>query len=179
VSTRILEPHEQETSTPLGGRRSAARLIAVQALYEMEMAGAPADAVLRQFMERRWGRRSEEESGVPQVDPDPRWLAILVRGVTERMAELDEAIGAALDKARPLKRLEVLLRAILRAGAYELLSQADVPARVVINEYMNITHAFFAGKEPNLVNGVLDRLGHVLRREELEGLSGGETAENR
>ena len=179
MSTRILEPHEQETSTSLGGRRSAARLIAVQALYEMEMAGAPADAVLCQFMERRWGRRSEEESGVPQVDPDPRWLAILVRGVAERMAELDEAIGAALDKARPLKRLEVLLRAILRAGAYELLSQADVPARVVINEYMNITHAFFAGKEPNLVNGVLDRLGHVLRREELEGLSGGETAENR
>ena len=170
---------DQDASAPLGGRRSAARLIAVQALYEMEMAGASADAVLRQFMERRWGRRSEEEGGGPLTEPDPRWLAILVRGVAARMAELDETIGAALDKARPLKRLEVLLRVILRAGAFELLSQADVPARVVVNEYMNIAHAFFAGKEPNLVNGVLDRLAHVLRREELEDPSGGKAAENR
>ena len=178
MSARTKEPHDQDASAPLGGRRSAARLIAVQALYEMEMAGAPADAVLRQFMKRRWGRRSEEESGVPLAEPDPRWLAILVRGVAERLAELDEAIGAALETTRPLERLEVLLRAILRAGTYELLSQADVPARVVINEYMNISHAFFAGKEPNLVNGVLNRLAHVLRREELEDPSGGQAAEN-
>jgi N utilization substance protein B len=171
-------PGDQEASAPLGGRRSAARLIAVQALYEMEMAGAPADAVLGQFMERRWGRRSEEESGGPLAEPDPRWLAVLVQGVAERLAELDEVIGGALDKARPLERLEVLLRAILRAGAFELMSQADVPARVVINEYMNIAHAFFAGKEPNLVNGVLDRLAHVLRPEELEDSSGGQAAEN-
>jgi len=179
MSARAKVPRDQDTTALLGGRRSAARLVAVQALYEMEMAGAPADAVLRQFMERRWGRRSEEESGAPLAEPDTRWLAVLVQGVAERLPELDEAIAGALDKARPLERLEVLLRAILRAGAYELLSQADVPARVVINEYMNIAHAFFAGKEPNLVNGVLDRLAHVLRREELEDPSGGQAAENR
>jgi N utilization substance protein B len=170
---------DQGATTHLGGRRSAARLIAVQALYEMEIAGAPADAVLRQFMERRWRRRSEEESGISLAEPDPRLLAVLVRGVAERLAELDQAIGGALDKARPLERLEVLLRAILRAGTYELLCQSDVPARVVIDEYMNVAHAFFAGKEPNLVNGVLDRLAHVLRREELEDPSGGQATKNR
>ena len=179
MSARAKVPRDQDATALPGGRRSVARLVAVQALYEMEMAGAPADAVLRQFMEHRWGQRSEEEGGAPLTEPDPRWLAVLVSGVAERLTELDEVIGGALDKARPLKRLEVLLRAILRAGAYELMSQADVPARVVINEYMNIAHAFFAGKEPNLVNGVLDRLAHVLRREELEDPSGGQAAENR
>ena len=171
-------PRDQDATAHRGGRRSATRLVAVQALYEMEMAGAPADAVLRQFKERRWGPRSEEESGAPLFEPDARRLAVLVGGVTERLAELDKAIGDALDKARPLKRLEVLLRVILRAGAYELLCQADVPARVVISEYMNIAHAFFAGKEPNLVNGVLDRLAHDVRRQELEDPSGGQAAEN-
>ena len=172
-------PNEQDDSAPPGGQRSTARLIAVQALYEIEMAGASTDTVLRQFMDRRWGRRSEEEGGAPLVEPDIQWLVVLVHGVAERLDELDEAIEGALDKSRPLERLEVLLRAILRAGTYELLSQTDVPARVVINEYMNIAHAFFAGKEPNLVNGVLDRLAHVLRQEELEDPSGGQAAENK
>ena len=178
MSARII-PNEQDTSAPHGGQRSAARLVAVQALYEIEMAGASTDTVLRQFIDRRWGRRGGEEGGEPLVEPDTQWLVILVRGVGERLAELDEAIGDALDKSRPLKRLEVLLRAILRAGTYELLSQTDVPARVIINEYMNIAHAFFAGKEPNLVNGVLDRLAHVLRRDELEDPSGGKAAETK
>jgi N utilization substance protein B len=172
-------PSDQDVTALHGGRRSTARLIAVQALYEMEMAGAPADTVLRQFMERRWKRRSEEESGASLAEPDTRWLAVLVQGVAERLAELDEVIGGALETARPLERLEVLLRAILRAGTYELMSRADVPARVVISEYMNIAHAFFAGKEPTLVNGVLDRLAHVLRRQELEDPSGGQAAEDR
>ncbi len=179
MSARTKAPDQQDDGTPLGGRRSAARLIAVQALYEIEMAGASTEAVLCQFMDRRWGRRSEEEGAGPLIKPDTEWLVVLVRGVAERMAELDEAIAGALDKARPLERLEVLLRAILRAGAYELVSQTDVPARVIINEYMNIAHAFFAGKEPSLVNGVLDRLAHVLRHQELEDPSGGQAAEDK
>jgi N utilization substance protein B len=68
-----------------------------------------------------------------------------------------------------LPRLEVVLRAVMRAGAYELLARLEVPARVVLNEYVDIAHAFFAGKEPKLVNGVLDRIGHRLRPGELHG----------
>ena len=76
-------------------------------------------------------------------------------------------IARALTQEWPIERLEAILRAILRAGAYELLARIDVPARVVISEYLEVAHAFFSGKEPSLVNGVLDRLGRLLRETEL------------
>ena len=89
-----------------------------------------------------------------------------MRGANARHDELDQLIATALTPDSPLERLEAVLRAILRAGAFELLVSIDVPAPVVISEYLDIGHAFFAGKEPGLVNGVLDRLARTLRPEE-------------
>ena len=99
-------------------------------------------------------------------------FADLVRGVSARRTEVDDVIAGALSNQRRIARLEVILRALLRAAVFELLATADVPARVIINEYVDVAHAFFAGAEPGLVNGVLDRAARDLRPGEL-GESGG------
>lgn len=144
-------------------RRSATRLAAVQALYEMEVADTPADLALSNFVARRWSREGERNA-LPEPDAD--LLTRLVRGTTTSCEHLDEQINSALSHGWTIERLEVLLRAILRAGAYELLAVRDVPTTIVINEYIDLTHAFFAGKEPALVNAVLDRLAVRFRAEE-------------
>ena len=145
-------------------RRGAARLAAVQALYEMDIAGAKADPVLVEFMQNRWESASEDGDIPP---PDDSFLGDLVRGVDGRLGELDTMIGDALSEDWPMDRLEAVLKAILRAGAYELLALGNVPSRVVINEYVDLTHAFFVGNEAGLVNGVLDRLARSLRSAEM------------
>jgi transcription antitermination protein NusB len=156
-------------------RRGAARLAAVQILYEMELAGASSDAVLRDFLAGRWNLESASQA----VEPDSAFLADLVRGVTDRRADIDPMVGAALSADWTLERLEVILQAILRAGAYELLAETDIPPRVVITEYVDVAHAFFSGNEPGLVNGVLDRLAHTLRPDELEAADGGQGEDER
>ncbi len=162
------------------GRRSAARMAAAQTLYEMEMAGASADAVLADHLKDRWGaaapavQAAEEGSGKADVDTvlpgpaDPVFLGAIVRGVVQRRDDVDRMIDGSLNRGWTLQRLEVLLRAIMRSGAYELLAFSDIPARVIISEYVNVAKAFYAGSEPALVNGVLDRLAHVLREKEFE-----------
>ena len=160
--------NDEPASEPRG-RRSTARLAAVQVLYEMDLAGATADAALRDHLADRWSSRAGEEGGSRLSPPHRPLLIGLVNGVTERLAELDGMVDGALSRGWTTKRLEVLLRAILRCGAYELLAMGDVPAKVVINEYMDVATAFFSGGEPTLVNGVLDRLAHVTRAEELAG----------
>lgn len=156
-------------SVPSGRRRSAARLAAVQALYEMELADAPADPVLRGFIQDRWqaGAGAEEEGGSPMAEPDGELLTDVVRGVSSRRDELDGMIVPALE-GKTIEGLQAVLRAILRAATYEFLARTDVPPRVVISEYLEVAKAFFTGPEPGLVNGVLDRLAHVLRGPELE-----------
>jgi transcription antitermination protein NusB len=139
-------------------RRSAARLACVQALYEIDVSGAPSDPVLREFLTDRW----KSAGNGAAAEPDGAFLAELVRGVSTQSPRLDREINAALDEWS-LERLEVLLRAILRAGAFELAERPDIPSRVVINEYVDVAHAFFAGKETALVNAVLDRLARTLR----------------
>ena len=146
------------------GRRAAARLAAVQAVYEMDIAGAKADPVLLEFMQSRW-ESAAEDGDVPP--PDASFLGDLVRGVEGRLGEIDVLIGGALNETWPMDRLEVVLKAILRAGTFELLVLDDVPARVVINEYVELAHAFFVGKEAGLVNGVLDHLARSLRSAEM------------
>ncbi len=164
-----------------GRRRSAARLAAVQALYEMDVAGADADDVLEEFLQKRWrlGRAGEAPEGggegletpdsgeEPLTDPDEEWLGDLVHGVATQREELDGFIGQALSSGWTVDKLETLLRVILRAGAYELAKKPDVPAAVVITEYLDVAHAFFEGKETGLVNGVLDHLARKLRSGEL------------
>ncbi len=164
------EPAENSREK-MGNRRSAARLAAVQALYEMDLADAGPDAVLEEFLQKRW-RRDMDESGEDadpddssgnMVVPDNKWLRELVHGVASQREELDGLIGPALSGEWTVKRLEALLRVILRAGAFELKSKPNVPANVVISEYLDVAHAFFEDNETGLVNGVLDHLARELR----------------
>lgn len=142
-------------TTVASRRRSAARMACVQALYEIDVSGAGSDPVLREFLTDRWMQPTE--AGAMPV-PDTDLLGRLVRGVCERRPALDAVIASALSADRSLDRLDVLLRSILRAAAFELIAMPEVPTKVVINEYMNVAHAFFGGGEPALVNGVLDRI---------------------
>lgn len=150
-----------------GNRRSAARLAAVQALYEMDLSDAGPDAVLEEFLQKRWRRGGEDadpdDSSGTLVAPDNTWLGELVHGVASQKEELDGLIESALSGEWTVKRLEALLRVILRAGAFELKSKPNVPANVVISEYLDVAHAFFEDNETSLVNGVLDHLARELR----------------
>ena len=144
-------------------QRSATRLAAVQALYEVELSGASADPVLGEFANKRW---TDADSSGDLLAPDGELLGRMVHGVCDRRSELDAAIEAALTGAWTMDRLEILLRSILRAGAYELAALWEVPTKAAINEYVDVAHAFFPGKEPALVNAVLDRLARTLRPDE-------------
>ena len=143
-----------------GGRRSAARLAAVQALYQVEFGGGQATQVIQEFIDHRLGF---EVDGETYHDADADFFRAVVAGTNARTAEVDALLAEALAPARSPARLDGILRALLRAGAFELLVRKDVPARVVIDEYLDVAHAFFDGPEPGLVNGVLDALGRRLR----------------
>ena len=152
-------------------RRSAARLAAVQALYQLDMSDIDirAEGVLDEFSRFRLdgeGARQDFEAEGDLIDPDRDFFADLVRGVQVRWRDLDTVIDAALEKGWTARRLETVLRCILRSGTYELMMRQDVPARVVISEYLDTAHAFFCGAEAGLVNGVLDRIAHTLRADE-------------
>jgi transcription antitermination protein NusB len=168
-------PASKEIATPKaaepGRKRTAARLATVQALYQIEVTGSSPANVVMEFVRHRLGSDSEGESF---GDADEGLFAELVEGATARRDELDREIAAALTPDWPLERLEIILRSILRAGTFELLARPDVPVRVAISEYLDVAHAFFAGKEPGFVNGVLDRLARTLRPEgRREAVGGG------
>ncbi len=146
-------------------RRSAARLAAVQALYQIELGGGAPESVVREFIEHRLAEQPDEAE---LAEADPALLATLVAGVASEAALLDDMLSAVLAEGWPVERLETLLKLILRAGAYELGYLPEIPARVVITEYVKLAQAFFAGKEPGLANGVLDRMAHSLRPEEFD-----------
>jgi len=146
-------------------RRSVARLTAVQALYQLELnPEADAESVVREFVRHRFGH---EIDGDRYGEADPALFSDLVRGVAADRGTLDTTICSVLTEEWPLMRLDAVLRAILRAGAYELMHRPDVPPRVSISEYTAVAYAFFTGKEPGLANGVLDRLGRSLRASEM------------
>ncbi len=149
-------------ASPRGGlgKRSAARLAAIQALYQIDISGGTADDTVSEFLHHRHGAATE--SG-PSLEIAPDLFAHLVRGVAERRDEADALISGALSAGWSLSRIERLVLAVLRAGTFELLADADVPARVVIDEYVEVARAFFGRGEPGFVNGVLDRLARDLR----------------
>jgi N utilization substance protein B len=151
----------EDQQRPAGRRRTAARLAAVQALYQIDLTGAPAETVIGEF--RRHRLSGDTEEGVGYGEADAGLFEDIVRGAMMQTAEIDPLISNVLTPDWPLQRLEIILRAILRAGAWELRERLEVPARVTISEYLAIAHAFFTGKEPGMVNGVLDRLGRQLR----------------
>ena len=143
--------------------RSAARLAAVQAVYQMELTGADAEAVAAEFIEHRF---AQEPENAPAGEPDEAFFGEIVRGVPHHQAGIDKSIASCLSKDWKLQRIDSILRAILRAATYELIAQKSVPAKVVIDEYLDVAHAFFDGEEAAFVNAVLDRLARRKRAPE-------------
>ena len=140
--------------------RSAARLAAVQALYQMDMTGIDLNAVVAEFETHRLGK---EVDGCQYTEVEPAFFRDLVEGVVREQLRIDPLIDKQLAEGWRLTRVDSILRAILRAGAYEILVRSDVPGRVVISEYVDIAHAFFGEEEPKVVNGILDQLAHRAR----------------
>ena len=140
--------------------RTVARLGAVQALYQMEVAGVGVDAVVREFGEHRFGRDLE---GHRLADADEAFFAEIVRGVVAEQVTLDTAIRRRLAANWKLDRLDSTVRAVLRCAAYELRSREDVPCEVVIDEYVELAKAFVDAREVAFVNGALDAVARDLR----------------
>lgn len=147
--------------------RSSARLAAVQGLYQMDLAGTDADEVVPELASNPLMASENQESEL--VEPDATFLSELIHGVVRRQKEIDPLIDQQLATGWRLARVDAILRAILRAGVFELMERPDVPARVVINEYIELAHAFFAEDESKVVNGVLDHLARRLRAKEFPG----------
>ncbi len=150
--------------------RSAARLAAVQALYQMDVSATGVTDVFAEF-EAFWIGREVE--GITFQPSDVGFFRDIVSGVVENQRPIDQKVDAALASGWPLKRIEAVLRAILRAGAFELMHRRDVPVRVVITESVDVTHSFYGEDEPGLVNAVLDTLARDVREGELERKPGG------
>ena len=146
-------------------RRGAARLAAVQALYQMDIAGAGLNEILAQFESHWLGREVEGEQYLPA---EAAFFRDVVGGFTDAQRRLDPIIDEALAGGWPLKRVEAIVRAVLRAGAYELEKRQDVPARVVVSEYVGVANAFVDRDETGLVNAVLDQIARQCRAVELD-----------
>ena len=140
--------------------RSAARLAAVQALYQQEMESTPLPRLLKEFHDHRLGALIEDAQ---YVDAEREFFDDVVTGVAGRCAEIDAAISARLADGWSLARLDRPMRAILRAGAYELLARRDVPVGSVISEYVDVAHAFYDKRESGFVNGLLDAIAKEAR----------------
>jgi transcription antitermination protein NusB len=140
--------------------RSAARLAAVQALYQQEMEGTPLPRLLREFHDHRLGAEIEHAR---YYDAEREFFDDIVTGAEARRAELDELIANRLAEGWTLERLDRPMRAILRAGAYELVARPDVPVASVISEYVDVAHAFYDKRESGFVNGLLDAIAKQAR----------------
>src|SRR3954467_11687397 len=150
-------------------RRGAARLAAVQALYQMDIAGTGLNDILAEFESHWIGREVEGNQYLPA---EAAFFRAVVCGVVREQRKLDPLIDAALEQSWPLKRIEAILRAVLRAGAYELDHRRDVPARVVVSEYVDVANAFVDRDEVGMVNAVLDRIARRLRAAEFDRATG-------
>jgi transcription antitermination protein NusB len=138
--------------------RHAARLCAVQALYQMEISGGGAEEVAREFVVHRFA-----EMPAP---PDEEFFASIVNGVPRHQVEIDRAIAASLSEKWKLERVDSILRAILRCAVFELVARRDVPGKVVIDEYVAVAGAFFGADEPGFVNAALDNIARHKRAAE-------------
>ena len=140
--------------------RSVARLAAVQALYQMEVSGVGVDAVVREFSEHRFDR---DVDGERMAAADETFFAELAKGVVAKQGDVDQAIVKRLASGWRLDRLDATARAVLRAGAFELIHRRDVPTEVVIDEYVEIAKSFFEGPEAGFINGALDAIARDAR----------------
>ncbi len=150
----------RRTAVTTNPARSAARLGAVQALYQREMGGDAVAKLLHEFHSHRLGQEIE---GADYVEADTAFFDDLVTGVAARQDELDGLVSAALATGWTLDRLDKPMRALLRAATYELVARADIAAATVIDEYVDVSHAFHADKEAKFVNGLLDTVARRVR----------------
>ena len=144
-------------------RRGAARLAAVQALYQMDIAGTDLSEILAEYESHRLGGEVDGDKYLPA---DANLFREIVRGVVADQRALDPVIDKALTKGWPLKRVEALVRAVLRAGCFELQTRKDIPARVIVSEYVDVANAFVDRDETGMVNAVLDMLARSARVDE-------------
>ncbi|HUZ64096.1 MAG TPA: transcription antitermination factor NusB [Acetobacteraceae bacterium] len=154
--------------------RTGSRVAAVQALFQSEQSGENPEAVIDQFVRHRFGALPGaggfEDGRVPEAHVP--LFGRIVRTVAEQQATLDAMLADALPAEWPLERLDPVLRALMRAGGAELWMADGPPARVVINEYLDVAHGFFEGEEPRMANAVLDRLARLLRGAEFTAAEG-------
>jgi N utilization substance protein B len=140
--------------------RSAARLAAVQALYQLEMEATPMTLLLDEFHMHRLGAEIEDEQ---YLEADVAFFDDVVRGVAARQVEIDARLSDRLAQGWSIARLDRTMLQILRAGAYELLARPDISVSIVINEYLDVAHAFFDDREAKFVNGLLDAIARDVR----------------
>jgi N utilization substance protein B len=155
--------HPERASPAKQSVRTGARLAAVQALYQMEIAGTDVESVIVEFRAHRFGSDIE---GAPFPPADEGHFINIVRGVVSNQVDIDRSVNAALAKGWALNRIDSLLRALLRAAVFELIVRPDVPAKVVINEYVDVARSFYDGDEPGFVNGLLDTVAKSRRTDE-------------
>ncbi len=148
-------------------QRGSARLAAVQALYQMDVGEQTLEETLTQFESFRLGREVEGDQYLPA---DADYFKHIVRGVVTNQVKLDPIINSALQAGWPMTRIDATLRALLRAGVFELTQRKDIPFKVVIREYVDVANAFYEDEVPGLVNGVLD----AVARSHSEGYAGGD-----
>lgn len=153
---------KQESGQPVktANQRGAARLAAVQALYQMDIGGAGVLEVVAEYEAHRLG---QEVDGETYLKADAGWFRSIVAGVVRDQTKLDPMIGSALQDDWALSRMDSTVRAILRAGVFEIIERKDVPVAVIVTEYVEIAQAFFSEDEPKLVNAVLDRIAKQVR----------------
>lgn len=143
-------------------KRGAARLAAVQALFQMDVSGAGVMEVAAEYEAHRLGQVVDGEE---YLEADAAWFRGILAGVVKEQTKLDPIIREALQEDWPLSRIDSTLRAILRAGAFELIQRQDVPVAVVVTEYLDVANAFYeGGDEPKMVNAVLDRIARRVRQ---------------
>lgn len=152
----------KESRIDIASRR-ASRLGAVQALYQMDMNDISTEEVIDEYRSHRLGQEIE---GDQYVEADHDHFADVINGVVNQQIEIDRKIEDSLAEGWTMSRIDSILRATLRCAVFEMSSATDIPARVVINEYLDVTHAFFEGSEPRFVNGILDKIAREVRASE-------------
>ncbi len=157
--------NQNKIISPFNQSRSVSRLSTVQALYQIEFSGENPEAVIEEFISRRFG---SDLDGDKYAEADLEFFKLAVSKGASSTAKIDSMLIDALSKDHSLDRLDGILRALLRAATFELIDRKEIPLKVVLDEYLDIAHAFFSGTEPKLVNGVLDTLAHRLRPDEFK-----------
>ncbi|MEM1193677.1 MAG: transcription antitermination factor NusB [Pseudomonadota bacterium] len=171
-STAPSHPSSSRVKSPEKHSRSAARIASVQALYQMETADTGVARIIEDFT-TYWmvgTPQPTDDDGAAPLDlrhADQDLFTRIVRGVVDTQTRIDPYLERQLAKGWTLKRLDATARAILRAAMYEIIREPDIPARVIIDEYINLSHAFFDGEEPKFINGVLDAAVRDARADEI------------